>query len=122
MKTTHRKAVEAYLTLVKLSDVRRAPATQIKLFKLKKLLQPSFEFTGEEEKKLIEELGGVADDLGKVTFQKTEDLVQYNRERVKLLDLECEVDLEKKMTVHSEELKEISLAEMEALETFIDFV
>lgn len=122
MKTTHRKAVEAYLTLVKLSDVRRAPATQIKLFKLKKLLQPSFEFTGEEEKKLIEELGGVVDDLGKVTFQKTEDLVQYNKERIKLLELECEVDLEKKMTVHSEELKEISLAEMEALETFIDFV
>ena len=52
MKTTHKKAVDAYIVLVKMSDIRRAPATQIKLFKLKKLLQTPFEFVSEEEKKL----------------------------------------------------------------------
>lgn len=127
MKTTHKKAVNAYITLVKMSDIRRAPATQIKLFKLKKLLQPPFEFVNEEESKLVNDFGGTITQTGQITFdgdneEREKKVKAYNEERNKLLDLECDVDLEKPMPIHSAELKEISLAEMEALEEFVEFI
>lgn len=126
MKTTHKKAIDAYIVLVKMSDIRRAPATQIKLFKLKKMLQIPFEFVSEEEKKLVEDFGGTVTPTGQIVFEGSNEerekkAKDYNAERLKLLDLECEIDLEKPMPIHSTELKEISLAEMESLDGFIDF-
>lgn len=122
MKTTHRKAVEAYAALTQMGDIRRAPATQIKLFKLKKLLQPSFEFFSEEERKLVDEFGGTIDPMGRVMFEDKSKNSKYVEERKQLMDLECGVELDSKITIHATELKEISIAEMEALEEFVEFV
>ena len=121
MKTTHKKALEAYLTITQMGNIRRAQATSLKLFRLKKLLQPAFEFVGEEEKKLIDEFGGTVTETGQVLFEDKGKQTEYNAERKKLLELECDVELEKKVIIRAEEMKEISLAEMEALDDFIDF-
>lgn len=122
MKTTHRKAVEAYMALCQMGDIRRAPATQIKLFKLKKLLQPSFEFFSEEEKKLVDAFGGTIDPMGRVMFEDKSRNTEYTNERKQLLDLECGLEMDKKIQIYSTELKEISISEMEALEEFVEFI
>ena len=122
MKTTHRDVINAYLSISRIGAERNLPAAQLKLFHLKKKLQPAFEFYTEEEKKLIDELKGTVADNGMVIFaDEKEGQKKFTEEKQKLLDLECTVETAGKTEIHVTDLKNINLADMEAMEDFIDW-
>ena len=122
IKTTHQTALIAYRALSMIGNVRRDPATQLKLYRLKKMLAPAIEFLQEEQDKLIDELNGTVLENGLIIFPNEEhDRPIYNAENQKLMDLEFEVDLENKIVIHAAELKEISIQEMEMLDAFVEF-
>ena len=122
MKTTLKKILLAYSTIIRMGNIRRAPATQLKFFKLKKLLHDGFEFYCEEERKLMDEFKLEADEVtGAIKFTDPETKEAYNKRVEELQAVEYEISLEKKIIIRSSEMNEISLGEMEALEEFIDF-
>ena len=67
MKTTLENAIKAMQIVTRLNGIRmKNTGTARKLFSLKKLLEPNFEFYADEERKLIEELGGTVTDDGAI--------------------------------------------------------
>ena len=72
MKTTLENAIKAMQIVTRLNGIRmKNTGTARKLFSLKKLLEPNFEFYADEERKLIEELGGTVTDDGAILFGET---------------------------------------------------
>lgn len=94
MKTTYSKAVEAYATLVRTA---KQPVISLaiagKLFKLRKALQPCFEFYEETQNGAIEEVGATVDTVGRLTFPDGEAKKKYTSKIAELNAMECEVDV-----------------------------
>ena len=65
MKTTLKKTLDAFYLLNSLNSVRmKSTATSRKLFGLKALVKPAFEFYQEEERKIIADLPAAMDKYG----------------------------------------------------------
>jgi hypothetical protein len=96
MTMTLERAVSAAQIVARLNAVRmNSSATARKLFSLKKLLEPNYEFYAEEEKKLIEDLGGAVSDDGTILFSdQKEGLKQLKAGREELLKTEVDVPID----------------------------
>ena len=123
MKTTLDKAVGAAQIVTRLNGIRmKSTATARKLFSLKKLLQESLEFYIEEEKKLIEEIGGAIQPDGTIIFQnQDEGMKQLTEGRQKLLDAEWEVPIDTPIIFRDSEGLILSGEEIGILDGFADF-
>lgn len=119
MKTTQEKALNAYAALNKMAQRSMNSFTAYKLFKLKKALQDPVDFRIEQERKIIEELGGTMTETGQAVLEG-ESLKAFNEKVKELNALECEIEREKTV-IFLAEIKDITLAEMEALENFIEW-
>ena len=119
MKTTQRNAVVAYMALNQMSQKPMNSFTAYKLFRLKKDLREIVEFQAEEERKIAKELGGEVTEDGRLNLSD-EGIAEYDKRRKDLGDTECELDREKTV-INMKELKDISLAEMEILDEFIEW-
>ena len=118
-KTTQGKATRAYLTLDRMGN-RTLPANAaFRLFKVKKALQSAFEFETEEEKKYLAEFGGELKD-GFVNFETPEKAKGFETKKKELDSMEIEVEVEVP-TIRLEEMKEVTISELEALEGFVNF-
>lgn len=119
MKTTQRQAVMAFVTLNQMSAKSMNSFTAYKLFKLKKALKDTVDFQAEQEIKLANELGGEITEDGRLNLPegKTQE---YRDKHKELEDMECEIDREK-TEIHMKELPNISMADMEILEPFIEW-
>ena len=117
MKTTQEKAVNAFGTLNRMSQKSMNSFTAYKLFKLKKALQDPVDFQVEQEKKMVAELGGTVTETGQVVLD-AENMRKFNEQRKELNAMECEIDREK-TEIYLAEIKDITMAEIEALEDFI---
>ena len=123
MKTTLGKALDAFYLLVSLNNVRmKSPATSRKLFSLKQLTKPAFEFFQEEEKKIIEELGGkIAEDNLIIFHDEKEGFSKLNEGRKKLRECEWEIPIDKPVIFRDAEGIQISGNDIETLEGLAKF-
>ena len=119
MKTTQEKALNAYAALNRMSQRNMNSFTAYKLFKLKKALQDPVDFRIEQERKMIEELGGTLTETGQAVLE-SESQKTFSEKVKELNALECEIEREKTV-IFLAEIKDISLAEIEALEDFIEW-
>ena len=123
MKTTLDKAVGAAQIVTRLNQIRmKNTATARKLFSLKKLLQEPLEFYIEEEKKLIEELGGAIQTDGTIIFpNQDEGMKQLTEGRKKLGAAEWEVPIDTPIIFRDNEGLILSGEEIGILDGFADF-
>ena len=123
MKCTLGQAVDAAQVVARLNGIRmKSTATARKLFSLKKLLEPNFEFYVEEEKKLIEELGGSVREDGVILFDDQQDGIRKLSDgRQELRASECEIAIDKPIIFHDSEGIQLSGEEMEILDGLADF-
>ena len=123
MKTTLKKIVEAAQTVNRLNQIRmKSTATARKIFSLKKLLQEPFEFYVEEEKKLIEEIGGAIQPDGAIIFpDQDEGMKQLKEGREKIGEAEWEISIDKPIIFRDSEGLVLSGEEIGALDGLADF-
>ena len=123
MKITLEKAVNAWQVVNRLNAIRmKSPATARKLFSLKKLLEPNFEFYVEEEQKLIEELGGTVTEDGAILFPDQEEgMKKLKAGRKELFDTECDVPIDTPILFYDREGVQVSGEEIGILENLADF-
>ena len=119
MKTTQEKVLNAYATLNKMSQNPMNSFTAFKLFKLKKALQDTVDFQVEQERKIVDEFGGEINEVGQFKIDP-EKRKEFNEKLKELNGMECEIDRDKTVILMAE-LKDVSLAEMEALEDFVEW-
>ena len=120
METTQGKAVAAYAALNQMARKPMNSFTAYKLFKLKKAVGMIVEFQSEQERKIIQELGGSVSEAGAILIDDKEKRIEYAKRHKELEDLPCDVNIEK-MTMHMKELPEMTMADMDILEEFIDW-
>lgn len=119
MKTTQKNVMAAFLVIAKMQTKPMPSLTAYKLFKLKKALADNVEFQAEEEKKLVDELKGTISPDGNITFEKPVDQVAFLSKRAEMEKLECDIGI-KRVTFKADELPELSVADIEALDDFIE--
>ena len=78
------------------------------------------EFQSEQEVKLIKELGGQVAESGAILIDDKEKRIEYARKHKELEELVCDVNIEP-MVMHMKELPEITMADMDTLEEFIEW-
>lgn len=118
MKTTLRKALEAYQLVINLNGVRmKSTATSRKLFGLKVLLKPNFDFYREEENKLVEELGGKIGEDGTVVFaDQKEGVKKFLEGRAEIDATECEIPIDTPIIFRDAEGVQVSGNDIELLQ------
>lgn len=123
MKTTMGKVINAAAVITRLNVVRmKNTATARKLFSLKKLIQPEFEFYAEEEKKLIDELGGTVTEDGAILFADQEEGLRKLAEgRKELQATECDIPIDTPIIFRDNEGIQVSGEELEILEGLAEF-
>ena len=123
MKIKLEKAVNAMQVVTRLNAIRmKSPATARKLFSLKKLLEPNFEFYAEEERKLIADLGGTVTEDGAILFPDQENgLKQLADGRRELLATECDIPIDTPIIFHDSEGVQVSGDEIAILDGLADF-
>lgn len=120
MKTTQGNAVAVFSALAQMSRKPMNSFAAFKLFRLKKAVAPIVEFQSEQEIKIVDELGGKVTDTGMIQIEDKEKRKEYADRHKELENMECDVDIEK-MTMCMKEIPEITLADMETLEDFIEW-
>ena len=123
MKMTLEKAVNAAQTIAVLNRIRmKNTATARKIFSLKKLLEPHLEFYLEEDKKLIEELGGTVRDDGVILFNdQAEGTKKMIAGRKELFATEVDVPIDTPVIFRDAEGIQVSGEEISFLEGLAEF-
>lgn len=119
METTQGKAVAAFTTLAQMSRKPMTSFAAYKLFRLKKALAPVVEFQSEQEIKIVEELGGTVSDTGAINLDGDKRAEYFTRHK-ELEELKCDVSTEK-LSMFMKELPDLTMADMESLDDFIDW-
>lgn len=119
MKTTQKNVMSAFMVIAKMQTKPLNSLTAYKLFKLKKALADNVEFQAEEEKKLVDELKGEISPDGNIKFDKPVDQVAFLTKRAEMEKLECEIGIDR-VTFKATELPDLSVADIEALDDFIE--
>ena len=124
MKTTLKKTLDAFYLLNSLNSVRmKSTATSRKLFGLKTLVKPAFEFYQEEERKIIADLGGkIAEDNTIIFADEKEGFKKLAEGRMELLESEWEIPIDKPVLFHDSEGVQVSGNDIEALQGLADFI
>ena len=124
MKTTLKKTLDAFYLLNSLNSVRmKSTATSRKLFGLKALVKPAFEFYQEEERKIIADLGGkIAEDNTIIFADEKEGFKKLNEARMELWKTDWEIPIDKPVLFHDSEGVQVSGNDIEALQGLADFI
>ena len=125
MTTTLEKTLSAFYLLNSLNSVRmKSTATSRKLFGLKTLTKPAFEFYQEEEKKIIEDLGGTIAEDGTIIFSENqeENFKKLAEGRSELYKSEWEIPIDKPVIFHDAEGVQVSGNDIEILQGLAEFL
>ena len=114
---TQGEAVKAYGAIIKMGQKATGTAA-FSLFRLKKELKEIFEFQNEEEQKIIQKFGGQVIEGGILVIADKEKREQAIAEIEELHKMECEIQPVK---IQASAIPEITLAEIEALDGFVEF-
>ncbi len=114
--------IEAYKTLNALGSTNIPVKIAYRIFMLKKKLEPIFMFRMEQERGLLNKLGGTVDEKGIAHFGETADAVKFRNTVAELNELEAEIDFEP-ISVSLEQMSGINMKpnDIEKLEGFIEF-
>lgn len=121
MKIKQKQAVQAFTSLVTIARKPMPSFAAYKLFRLKKKLKDVVEFQTEQENSIVEELGGKVLENGSVLFEDKSKYPEFAARQRELDDMECEVEGDEKIVMVMKELPELSIADLENLEPFIDW-
>ena len=125
MTTTLEKTLSAFYLLNSLNSVRmKSTATSRKLFSLKTLTKPAFEFYQEEEKKIIEDLGGTIAEDRTIIFSENqeENFKKLAEGRSELYKSEWDIPIDKPVIFHDAEGVQVSGNDIEILQGLADFI
>lgn len=125
MTTTLEKTLSAFYLLNSLNSVRmKSTATSRKLFSLKALTKPAFEFYQEEEKKIIEDLGGTIAEDRTIIFSENqeENFKKLSEGRSELYKSEWEIPIDKPVIFHDAEGVQVSGNDIEILQGLAEFL
>lgn len=114
------EAIKAYKALINLGREKMPADTAYKLFKLKKILQPEFDFQVEQERKCAEMRNAVVDEKGIYKTDNPEDMKALVDDLRELAQMDCNIEVEPVEIVVDGSLK-LSPDDMEALEAFVVF-
>lgn len=120
MRIRMSKAVDAYKVVSGMGQKSMQVQTALKLFRLKKALEPQFEFYREQETRLIKTNGGTISETGNVKFTDAEKQLTFLQERREMNEMEVDLETEP-VKINCADLKEITVNELEALDGLIDF-
>lgn len=120
MKATQKQVLAAYILLNRMSTKPLNSLTAYKLYRVKKALEDNVDFQCEQERKIAMELGGEITEEGLLNLPDGKAKEEYDSRRKELLEMECEIDAEP-AEIHMTELPNISIADIEALEPFVDW-
>ena len=125
MTTTLEKTLSAFYLLNSLNSVRmKSTATSRKLFSLKALTKPAFEFYQEEEKKIIEDLGGTIAEDRTIIFSENqeENFKKLAEGRSELYKSEWDIPIDKPVIFHDAEGVQVSGNDIEILQGLAEFL
>ena len=121
MKVTQKQAISAYTSLVTIARKPMPSFAAYKLFRLKKRLKDVVEFRTEQDESIVKEMGGEVLENGSVLFAEKEKYPEFAAKQKELDDMECDVEGDDKIIMVMKELPELSIADLENLEPFIDW-
>ena len=121
MKVKQGKAIPAMATINSIGQKSMKSTTAYKLFRLKKALESIIEFQVEQEQKLIDEFGGTINQNGMVHFDDKDIGIKFTERRNELTNMECDLEIEKQ-DISMSEIPEISIAGIESLDEFINWI
>ena len=119
MAQTQRQALSAY-TAIRDMGRKATGKAAFSLFRMKQRLKEVVEFQSEEELKLVEKFGGKVTEGGQILIADEEKKLQFLKEHRAFYDMVLDPPLET-VTIRAEDLPEISLDEIEALDGFVIF-
>ena len=119
MKLTNQKIVCAYKAVLSLADKPLPLPTAYALHKLKKALEPQWEFFCEEERKNIRACGGTLGDDGKITFENGGKTAEFLEKETALSGMEVDLDIKPVQIALSSDL-DISMNDLAALDDLVE--
>ena len=114
------KFVEAYKIIQKYENEKLPLDISYGFFKVKKLLQDQWDFEVSKETEIFNKYQPTTDENGVFNFKSAEDQTNFSKEFTDLLDMEVDWNSEK-IKINFGDRIEMSLAEIEALNDFIEF-
>jgi len=123
MKTTLERAVSAAQIMNRLNGIRmKSSATARKIFTLAEELKKNFDFYANEERKLIEELGGAIGEDGTILFDdQKEGIRKLKAGREELLKTEVDVAIDPPVIFRDAEGLPVSGEEIGILKGIAEF-
>ena len=122
MKVTQKQVNNAYTSLAYLSKLKLPIKISYDLYKMVKIMEEKFNFSVEEEQKLLAIYDGIVDEQGVVHFKDSDSVAKFNKDHEDLLELEHELDIEP-VTINMNLINDqrISIADIINLEGFVLF-
>lgn len=112
--------VNAYKVIQKYKEKELPLDISYGLFKLKKLLQPAWDFELEEEGKIFDKYHPTQGENNELTFASVEDKTNFAKDMASLLDMESDYD-EDKVIIDFNNRLDLTLTDIEALDDFVQF-
>lgn len=117
----HSTAVRAFKILYAIGETKLSAEAAYKLFKLRKALQPEFDFQLEQEQKCVDKYNATVDENGIYKTKNPADMKALATELKDVANLDCMVSVEP-VEVTVDKSLHLSLNDMEALEPFVRFI
>ena len=119
------KIISAYKALATIGEQKLPLSVSHKLWTIKKMLEPHWEFQVEKEQEVIQKYKPVIAPDGAVTFKSDEDAKacreEYEKTVNELADLEVELGDYKKVVLHFDDKIDLSVQDIEAFSDFVEF-
>lgn len=112
--------VNAYKVIQKYESEKMPLDISYGLFKVKKILQDQWDFEVSREEEIYNRYKPSSDEKGNFKFDSPEDQKNFVKELTDLLSMDIDMDIEK-VKIKFDDRIEMSLADIEALDDFIEF-
>ena len=120
MKITQKQAIDAYKAVRKLEYQDMPGEKAMAMFRLRKALEPQYQFQDEQERKELESLGADISQTGDINFKDDESKQKYIEKIKEIEELEVDVDIAKEtLDIHG---MMISAKDIEALDPIVKIV
>lgn len=113
------QALKAYTTIIALGK-RATGQTAFALYKLKQQLKQLVDYQAEAETNLVEKYGGKIADNGIVVIEDEENRRKFVAEKVQLDNMDIAKEVAP-VTIIPEQIPDINIDEIEALNGFVNF-
>ena len=116
------KIVQAYKVLETVSKDKEIPSDISYIFyKVRKLLQPQWDFQKEEEQKIFEKYTPKFENE-KLVFLDSEKAKQFTEEITKLAEMDIDLGKFEKIDFHPDPRVKLSAEDMDCLEEFLNYI